>query len=181
MIKIAVFAAEGCEEIEALTVVDLLRRAGMDTDIISLTENKAVTGSHKIVFGTEKRYVDINIDDYDAVILPGGMPGTDNLSTHAGVCSAVQRFAAGGKLVAAICAAPGVLGALGVLAGKKATCYPGFESRLAGAIVSTDRVVADGNIITSRGMGTAIDFALAIIEYYSDRSVAEDLAAKIMF
>ncbi len=181
MIRIAVFAAEGCEEIEALTVVDLLRRAGMETDIVSLTENKAVTGSHKIVFGTEKRYDDINMDDYDAAILPGGMPGTNNLAAHAGVCSTVKSFAASGKLVAAICAAPSVLGALGVLEGKKATCFPGFENSLVGAEVVSDSVVTDGNVITSRGMGTALDFALAIVEYYADRTIADELAHSILY
>ncbi|MCR5824056.1 MAG: DJ-1/PfpI family protein [Lachnospiraceae bacterium] len=181
MIRIALFAAEGCEEIEALTVVDLLRRAGMETDIISLTENKAVTGSHNIVFGTEKRFEEVNMEDYDAVVLPGGMPGTNNLATHTGVCSTVKSFAESGKLVAAICAAPSVLGALGILEGKKATCYPGFEKNLNCASARTDRVVADGNVITSRGMGTAIDFGLAIVEYYSDKTVADDLAASIMY
>ncbi len=181
MIRIAVFAADGCEEIEALTVVDLLRRAGMDTDIISISDNTAVTGSHRIVFGAEKRFNDVNMDDYDALILPGGMPGTNNLATHTGVCTTVKNFAASGKLLAAICAAPSVLGGLGVLEGKKATCYPGFEEKLLGAEVLTDRVVADGNIITSRGMGTAIDFGLAIIEYFADTNVTDELAASILY
>lgn len=181
MIRIALLAAEGCEEIEALTVVDLLRRAGIETDIVSITENKVVTGSHNIVFGTEKRFDDVNMDDYDALVLPGGMPGTNNLATHAGVCSTIKNFAANGKLLAAICAAPGVLGSLGVLEGKRATCYPGFESNLAGASLYSDKVVVDGNIITSRGMGTAVDFGLAIIEYYADKSVADDIATSIMF
>ncbi len=181
MIKIAVFAAEGCEEIEALTVVDILRRAGMETDIISLTENKAVTGSHNIVFGAEKRFDDIDMNDYDAAILPGGMPGTKNLATHTGVCSTVKNFAANGKLLAAICAAPSVLGELGVLEGKKAVCYPGFENHLVGAEVLLNGVFTDGNIITSRGMGTAIDFALAIVEYFSDKTIADELSKAIIY
>lgn len=180
MIKVAVIAAEGCEEIEALTVVDLLRRAGIETDIISLTENKAVTGSHKIVFGAEKRFDDIDINEYDGLVLPGGMPGTNNLAAHLGVCTAIQTFAANGKLLAAICAAPGVLGDLGVLGGKRATCYPGFEGRLVGAEVVFDKAVSDDNIITSRGMGTAVDFGLAIIEYFADKGIADDLAAAII-
>ncbi len=181
MIKIAVLAADGCEEIEALTVVDLLRRKGMDTDIISISNNKAVTGSHRIVFGAEKRINDVNMDDYDAVVLPGGMPGTTNLATHVGVSQIVKNFAASGKLLAAICAAPSVLGGIGVLEGKKATCYPGFEDKLVGAEVLEDRVVADGNIITSRGMGTAIEFGLAIVEYFSDKNTADELADSIIF
>ena len=181
MIRIALFAANGCEEIEALTVVDLLRRAGIATDIISISESKAVTGSHNIVFGAEKRFDEVNMEDYDAVVLPGGMPGTNNLAMHMGVCATLKRFAAAGKLLAAICAAPSVLGGLGLLEGKKATCYPGFEERLIGAEVLTDRIVVDGNIITSRGMGTAIDFGLAIVEYFADSSVTEDLAKTIMY
>jgi 4-methyl-5(b-hydroxyethyl)-thiazole monophosphate biosynthesis len=181
MIRIALLAADGCEEIEALTVVDLLRRAGMDTDIISISDSKAVTGSHRIVFGAEKRFDDVDMNDYDALILPGGMPGTNNLATHTGVCTTLKDFAAAGKLLAAICAAPSVLGGLGILEGRKATCYPGFEPKLAGAEVYADNVVADGNIITSRGMGTAIEFGLAIIEYFADSEVVNELAAAIMY
>lgn len=181
MIRIALFAAEGCEEIEALTVVDLLRRAGMDIEIVSLTDNKAVTGAHKIVFGAEQKFNDIKIDTYDGIIVPGGMPGTTNVAGHAGVCNAIKKFASEGKLVAAICAAPSVLGELGVLAGLNATCYPGFEKKLKGALISGESVVTDKNIITSRGMGTAIDFALAIITYFADESVAEDIAKSIIY
>ncbi len=181
MIKIALFAAEGAEEIEALTVVDILRRAGMEVDIVSLTDKKAVKGSHKIVFGAEELLNDIDIDEYDGIVIPGGMPGTNNIKGKSAVCNAIKKFVTDKKMVAAICAAPSVLGELNLLNGKKATCYPGFEEKLYGATVLSDPVVVDENIITSRGMGTAIDFALAIVSYYADETVAGDLAESIIY
>ena len=117
----------------------------------------------------------------DAVVLPGGMPGTLNLGEHAGVVSIIQKFAGEGKLVAAICAAPSVLGAAGILKGKCAVCHPGFEEKLTGAVVSEDTAVTDGSIITSRGMGTAIDFALAIVKYFKDENAVADLKQKLVY
>lgn len=181
MSKTGIFMADGCEEIEGLTVVDLLRRAGIEIITISINENNSVTGSHGITFLTDTTFDQMNFEELDGVILPGGMPGTLHLGNHEGVNKIIKKFAKEGKLVCAICAAPSVLGAAGILEGKHATCYPGFESKLTGAVTSEDGVVVDGNIITSRGMGTAIDFSLAIIAYFKDDSAASELAAQIIY
>ena len=151
MSRLGIFFADGCEEIEGLAVVDIIRRAKMDITTISITGKKEVTGSHQITFLTDALFEDVDFPELDGIILPGGMPGTLNLGAHAGVTAQVKAFAEAGKLVCAICAAPSVLGACGILNGKKATCHPGFEEKLTGASVSYDNVVTDGNVITSRG------------------------------
>lgn len=180
MKKIGIFMADGCEEIEGLTVVDILRRAGIMIDMISIMGRKQVTGSHGIAFICDLLAEDADFDGYDGLVLPGGMPGTTNLGANDIVTTQIKRFAKEGRLVAAICAAPSVLGDEGILNGKKATSYPGFEDRLTGAETLTDRVVVDGNVITSRGMGTAIYFALAITEYLIDRTTAEEIREGII-
>lgn len=179
--KTAIFMADGCEEIEGLTVVDVLRRAGITIDMVSIGETCTVTGSHGIKFEADTVFEEADLESYDAAILPGGMPGTLNLGGHEGVNSVICSFAEKGKLVAAICAAPSVLGAAGILKGKRAACHPGFEDKLTGASVLEETVVTDGNVITSRGMGTAIDFALAIVEYYKDASAVCDLKQKLVY
>lgn len=181
MSKLGIFMADGCEEIEGLAVVDVVRRAKMDIVTISITKSNTVTGSHNITFLTDTVFENVDFKELDGIILPGGMPGTLNLGSHSGVVSIIKEFAAAGKLVCAICAAPSVLGAAGVLAGKKATCHPGFEEKLTGASHCTDNVVTDGNIITSRGMGTAIDFGLAIVGYYNDASVVDDVKLHLVY
>ncbi len=181
MAKLAIFMANGCEEIEGLTVVDILRRAGITIDMISITDELAVTSSHSITFMADKTLAEADLSSYDGVILPGGIPGTPNLGACAAVTDACKAFAAEGKLVAAICAAPSVLGACGILEGKSGTSYPGFGEQMSGCTYLTDRVVVDGNIITSRGMGTAIDFGLAILAYFKDQAAADDMAGKIMY
>lgn len=179
--KTGIFMADGCEEIEGLTVVDILRRAGLEIEMISISSSKSVTGSHGITFLTDTVFEDVNFDALDAVVLPGGMPGTLHLGAHEGVISLIRQFAASGKLTAAICAAPSVLGAAGILDGKHAVCHPGFEEKLTGAIVSEDTVMTDGTVITSRGMGTAIDFALAIVSYLKDDAAVSDLKQKLVY
>ena len=181
MSKTGIFMANGCEEIEGLTVVDILRRAGLEIEMISINETTEVTGSHGISFSADTVFEQVNFDELDAVVLQGGMPGTLNLGEHAGVVSIIQKFAGEGKLVAAICAAPSVLGAAGILKGKCAVCHPGFEEKLTGAVVSEDTAVTDGSIITSRGMGTAIDFALAIVKYFKDENAVADLKQKLVY
>lgn len=179
--KTGIFMADGCEEIEGLTVVDILRRAGLEIEMISINKTTNVTGSHGIAFSADAVFEDVNYDELDAVVLPGGMPGTTRLGDHAGVVSVMKKFAAEGKLVAAICAAPSVLGAAGILNGKRAVCHPGFEEKLSGALVSEDAAVTDGNVITSRGMGTAIDFALSIVRYFKDEAAVLDLKQKLVY
>lgn len=181
MAKTAIFLAEGFEEIEALTVVDLLRRAGIEITTASITGSRQVCGSHGIKVEADALFEDINFDDTDMIILPGGMPGTDNLDACEPLKARIREFADAGKKLSAICAAPRVLGKMGVLSGKRATCYPGNEELLKGADPQTTEVVKDGNFITSRGMGTAIPFGLAIIEEFQGKEAADDMAKKIIF
>jgi len=162
--KVYIFLAEGFEEIEALTVVDLLRRAQIEINMVSITGSLQVTGSHQISVMADVLFEDAKFDDADMLVLPGGLPGTINLMKHEGLDKLLRKFHSESKNMAAICAAPTILGNKGLLEGKKATCYPGCENELTGSTVLYDDVVIDGNIITSRGLGTAIDFALAIIK-----------------
>lgn len=182
MKKLGIFMANGCEEIEGLAVVDLVRRTGeIEITTISISDSKQVEGAHKITFMADALASEVNFEELDGVILPGGMPGTLNLGADESVNTVIKKFAAEGKMVAAICAAPSVLGAAGILEGRHATCYPGFEDKLTGAEVLEDAVVIDGHIITSRGMGTAIDFGLAIIWYLLDDEKAEKVKNGIMY
>ena len=181
MKKLGIFMADGCEEIEALTVVDIARRAGIEVAMISVSGKKEVIGSHNIIFQTDIPAEFMDYDMLDGIVLPGGMPGTLNLGANDHVQKSIADFAKCGKLVAAICAAPSVLGEAGLLEGKQAVCYPGFEAKLFGAQTSTDAVAVDGNIITSRGMGTAISFALEIVAYLLDRTTADELAKAIIY
>ena len=164
MSKVAICMADGCEEIEGLTVVDVLRRGGMDIDTVSISGDPYVTGSHNIAFCADKL-----------------ISGTPNLAASPAVTDALKLFDAEGKLIAAICAAPSVLGQIGLLEGRDATSYPGFAEKMPGCNYKTDAVVRDGNIITSRGMGTAIEFALAIVEYFSDHETAVALGEKFIY
>ena len=181
MSRIGIFMADGCEEIEGLTVVDVVRRAKMEIKMISITGKREVTSSHGVTFLADALASEVNYDELDGIVLPGGMPGTLNLGADATVNEVIHKFAAEGKLVAAICAAPSVLGAAGILEGKRATCHPGFEEKLTGAQTSEDSVVVDGNIITSRGMGTAIPFALALTEQLVSREKAEEIKKGIIY
>lgn len=181
MSKLGIFMADGCEEIEGLTVVDLVRRAGIEIEMISVSGEKNVTGSHKIAFQTDVSKADADFASYDGIVLPGGMPGTTHLMEDDTVNRVIKEFATSGKLVAAICAAPSVLGNAGLLEGKTATCYPGVEGKLTGADFVTDPVAKDGNIITSRGLGTAIDFAAEIVAYLKDQEAAKSLKESIVY
>jgi 4-methyl-5(b-hydroxyethyl)-thiazole monophosphate biosynthesis len=181
MSKIGIFMADGCEEIEGLTVVDITRRAGLEIETVSINGTKQVTSSHKVTFLTDTTKEEADFESYDAIVLPGGMPGTIHLGEDETVGRIIREFAASGKLVAAICAAPSVLGQAGLLQGKNATCHPGFEEKLTGASCSTDSVVTDGNIITSRGMGTAIPFALEIVRYFLDDAAVDKIKTGLVY
>ena len=171
MKQVAVLVADGFEEVEVVTVVDFLRRAGIKVYLTSIAE-PTVTGSHHIILTADKMLVQLP-DDLDALIVPGGMPGAANLAQSEAVLNLIRKTDRNNKLVAAICAAPAlVLGASGVLNGRYFTCYPGFENQLTGAVLKTDRVVNDANIITSRGPGTSAEFAIAIIEYLLGKEAA---------
>lgn len=181
MKKLAILFADGCEEIEGLTVVDLARRAGIGIDSISIKEETEIRGSHGIVFQANACMSRVAWEDYDGVILPGGLPGTTNLGADERVIQLVQDFAAAGKLIAAICAAPSVLAQAGILSGKRATSNPGFADKMGDCDYSTDRVVHDGNIITSRAMGTAFEFGLAIVAYVRGREAARRLRKETLY
>lgn len=175
MKKIAVMMAQGCEEIEALTVVDVLRRGKFDVTTVSVSGDKNITSSHNVTFLADKLFSEMNFEEFDGIVLPGGMPGTTNLGQHQELGEVLLKMNGAGKLVAAICAAPSVLGGLGILDGKKATSFPSFSDKLGGACYVNEAAVVDGNIITGRGMGAAIDFSLAIVEYFSDEATATAL------
>lgn len=181
MIKTAIFLADGFEEVEGLTVVDMLRRAGIPIDMVSITGKKEVTGSHHITVTADCLIESLPFEEYSYLILPGGMPGTKNLEACKTLTDQLTYFAENGKHVAAICAAPSVLGHLGILKGKKACCYPSFEKELTGADVSFDRAVTDGNVITSRGLGTAIHFASAIIADINGKDAAGEIEQAIVY
>jgi len=180
MSKVNMFFATGYEEVEALTVVDLLRREGIEINMVSVTGEKEVTGSHGITVKMDKLFEEMD-DSADMLILPGGMPGTLNLKAHEGLVSLLKDYDKKGKYLAAICAAPTVFGELGMLNGRHATCYPGMEEGLVGATALEDNVVRDDHFITSRGLGTVIDFALDIIEVLKDDVTANQLASKIVY
>lgn len=181
MKNIAVFFAEGFEEIEALTVVDLCRRAGVQTRMVSVTGQRKVTGSHQIAVGMDALFEEVDFSLLDMIVLPGGMPGTKNLEAHEGLMSQVDAFYSAGKGVAAICAAPSIFGHRGLLKGRKACCYPGFEKDLEGAEVIYDTVAVSNHVITSRGMGCAIDFSLAIISELCGKEVADKMSEAIIY
>lgn len=181
MKKTLILLAEGFEEVEALTVVDLLRRAEFGCDMVAVGNAGQVTGSHGITVQADKKFSEIAAEAYDGLILPGGMPGTKNLAEDERVLALLRDFHAAGKLTAAICAAPSVLAKAGLLEGRDAVCYPGKEGQLTGAKVGFDPVAVDGSVITSRGLGTAIAFALAIVAYLDSSERADALAKAIVF
>lgn len=181
MSKAVVFFADGTEEIEALTVVDLLRRAKIETYLVSVTDDKKITGSHDITVMADKVFEEVDFDDVDMLVIPGGMPGTLKLKACDKLADKIKEFHKSGKGLAAICAAPIVLGANGVLKDKKATCYPGFEDELMAKEFVANPVVKEGNVITSRGLGTAIEFSSAIIEYLCNKETADGILNGIIY
>lgn len=181
MKKVYVFFADGFEEIEGLTVVDMLRRVNVETVMVSIGETKTVTGAHGIVIQADGVFGDYTYEDGTMAVLPGGMPGTNHLMAHEGLRKLLFTYNENKKYLAAICAAPSVLGMNGLLKGRHATCYPGFEEKLLGAKALPDAVVMDGNVITSRGMGTAISFGAALVSVLVGEETAEDLLKAIQY
>lgn len=173
--------ADGFEEVEALAVADILMRAEMEVKLVSVMGQDVVTGAHGIKVTADFNFRSANFDKCDVLFLPGGMPGTINLKEHAGLSRKIKEFDAQGKWLAAICAAPSVFGGIGLLEGKKATCFPGFEKYLNGAEVIDEKVVLDGKIFTSKGMGTAIDLGLAMVEQLVSPDKARELASSIQY
>jgi len=181
MKKICVFFADGFEEVEAITIVDLCRRGGIEVNMVSVSDSLNVIGRTNIEVKTDMLYDEKVVAEYDGLILPGGMPGTSNLMAHKGLCVALCDFNRKGKLVGAICAAPMVLGKLGILRGKKACCYPGMEEYLEGAQVEDCLVSQNENVITSKGIGTVIAFSLAIIERLEDKRTADEVRKSVVY
>lgn len=174
------FMADGFEEVEGLTVVDILRRAGVTIQTVSIMGRKNVVSSHNIEIMADMLFEEIT-EPADMLILPGGIPGTPNLNAHAGLDQLIRESAEKNIYMAAICAAPTVFGSKGLLKGRKATCYPGMEDGLLGANAVQDKVVVDGNFITSRGLGTAIDFGLKLAEILKGKEMADSIAEKIVY
>lgn len=181
MKKAAVFFATGYEEIEALTVVDLLRRAQIEAVCVSIDNEKSVTGSHKISVAMDAGIDEIDFDSFDILVCPGGMPGTRNLEACRKLTDNIRKFYDSGKLIAAICAAPSIFGHMGLLQGRKACIYPGMEAELTGAEVVYDQVVKADHVITSRGMGTAIAFGLEIVASLFNRETADKLGKTVVY
>jgi 4-methyl-5(b-hydroxyethyl)-thiazole monophosphate biosynthesis len=181
MTKALVFLATGFEEIETVTIVDVLRRAGIDVIVAGLTPN-VTEGKHGIRIIPDKSIDDVSVDDFDAVVVPGGNPGYKNLRKDPRVIAMIKKVFGSNKLVAAICAAPAVLSDAGVLKGKDCTIYPGMDEELekGGGKPKTDMVVVDGNIVTSRGPATALPFALKLAEKLVGRQVAEKVSKKTL-
>lgn len=176
MKRVNIYLAEGFEEIEAVTVVDVLRRAKIDARMISITDRLEVKGAHEITITADEIFGKADNFKADMIVLPGGMPGTRNLGEHKGLGEVILGFAEKNKLIAAICAAPSILGKLGLLDNKEAVCYPGFEEDLQGAVVGSGILCQEGNYITSIGPGTAIYFSLRLVEVLKGREAAEELS-----
>jgi 4-methyl-5(b-hydroxyethyl)-thiazole monophosphate biosynthesis len=182
MAKAYIFLADGCEETEALTPVDLFRRAGINVSTVSIMGSQTIEGAHKIKFKVDQLFMDTNFDDGNVFMLPGGMPGTKNLADYSPLIQLLKDKNNDGKRLAAICAAPAlVLGEHNFLEGKKAVCYPGMEDRMLGAEVHTEPVLTDGNITTSRGAGTAIAYSLELIRLLKDDETADEIRKSIVY
>ena len=182
--KIALMIADGSEEIEALTVADVMRRAGVPVDIISVMGRPDVTCSRGVRVIADRELEETDLRAYDMIVLPGGLKGTENFGKCAPLTDALKAFAPEGRMIAAICAAPTLLARLGLLRGRRATCNPGFMESLEAEGAKVDRearVVRDGNIITSQAMGTAMDFALFIAASYRGQEEADRISGNIVY
>jgi len=177
---IYVFLGDGFEEIEAIAPVDILRRGGVEVKTVSITDNKCVRGSHDIFINADLTISEIELNEINAIILPGGMPGTLNLENSEVVSEIIDYCYNNGLLICAICAAPSILGHKGILNGKNAVCYPGFEKDLLGAEVKNTLVCHDGNFVTGRGPGAAIPFGIEILKCFKGEEAAEKIGGGLI-
>lgn len=181
MCKVTVFIADGTEEVECLTIVDLLRRAGIDVRLISIMDTEKIVSSHKVTIIADGTFGTEDYSDSDMLFIPGGMPGTKNMLAHEGLKDLIVKFFNEGKKVAAVCAGPSVLGQAGILKDKKVTCFPGWEDKFeckeyTGALVETD-----GSVITGRGLGACIDEGLEMIRILKGEEAADDIKRRIQY
>ncbi|MCL2718063.1 MAG: DJ-1/PfpI family protein [Lachnospiraceae bacterium] len=181
MSKVAVFFAAGFEEVEAITTVNILRRAEIEALMVSVSGELLVKGARGIAIQTEALIADLDFGTIDMIVLPGGYPGYENLEACEELMEQVLLFHKQKKPIAAICGAPGILGRRGILSGSIACVYPGHEAELAGATLVTEPAVWDGNLITGRAMGCSVDFALAIVAYFKGFDAADKIAATIVY
>ena len=181
MSRVCVFLADGFEEIEGLAVVDILRRAGIETEMVSVIGRKEILGAHGIRVEADSLFEEADAAGADMLVLPGGMPGTLNLKVHEGLLKLLKSFDSQGKYIAAICAAPSILAELGMLIGRKACSNPAFQDSLEDAKVGREPAVTDGHITTGRGMGTAIPFALRLTALLAGEEKAEEVRASIVY
>ena len=181
MKKLAVFLADGFEEIEGLTVVDLCRRAGLSVVMVSVSNSLTVTGSHGIEIKADELLSQTDFQELDMLILPGGKKGTQNLESCTYLMEQLDASYAAGRQIAAICAAPSILGHRGILKGRKACCYPGWEAHLEGADVVYEETAVSGNVITGRGMGCSVAFGLAVIAACCGRKEADRIGEQIVY
>ena len=179
--KVYVFLADGFETVEALAPVDVMRRAGLDVVTVSIMGRKDVLSAQNVTVVADEVYENVSFADADALVLPGGGVGTDNLSAHEPLCTLLVDACSRGLLVAAICAAPMVFGRIGILVGKRATCYPGCEGDLFNAQYTAKAVEQDGNILTACGPGASFDFGFAIVEKFCGADVVGTLRSQMQF
>lgn len=179
--NIFVFLADGFEEIEALAPIDIFRRAGIKTTSVSISDTKVVKGAHDILVVADILFQEADFSGDQLLFLPGGMPGTTHLNAHQGLKDLLTVQAHKAGKIAAICAAPSVLGELGLLQDIEVICYPGFESQLNGAIISSKEIVFSDSIFTAKAAGVAIPFALKMVELIKGEDVAKKLSASIYF
>ncbi|MBP1531643.1 MAG: DJ-1/PfpI family protein [Bacteroidaceae bacterium] len=175
------FLATGFEDIEALAPVDIMRRAGLQVETVSITDEIVVTSAHGVGIVADKTLAEIDFDDAELMFLPGGMPGATNLDACQDLREGLTQHFKAGRPIAAICAAPLVLGHLGILEGKKATCYPGFEGELRGADYTAALVEQDGQVITGKGPGAAMELGYTLVERLVSREVADQLRQGMMY
>lgn len=181
MAKVYEFLAEGFEEIEALIPVDIMRRGGVEIETVSVTGNDYVTSAHGVVIKADLLWEDADLSDADLLMLPGGLPGATNLNAHAGLKAALVKQDEAGKLIGAICAAPLVLGGLGLLKGRRATCYPGFEQTLEGAEYTAELYTDDGNITTGEGPAATLPYTYALLAKLTDHENAVSVAGGMRY
>lgn len=181
MKPIYLFMDEGSEEVESLGVIDIVRRAEIPIQIVSVTGSKMVTGSHGIKIETDLLLEEADLDNAAMLVLPGGLPGTYNLNENVAVRAAVLRHYEEGKLLAAICAAPIIFGQMGLLQGRRATCYPGFDDQLEGATYTAALVERDGQIITGKGPAAVFEFGYTIVEAMGAKEKADALRAGMLY